>query len=175
MRCGLSRGIAGNAPTLVRLRGKGDRADCRRMKRTSEYSSPPIYTRRFLSGYTTAGDAYPGVRYAALSGASQFSVVYRISKSASDFSPGGGAITLNLSYHNRGATTAWWSIWMKKSERRRLVDALKDCGAANISLKQDGHYKLKLSHAGNKALVTIGSTPSDHRARNNMVSTIVES
>ena len=63
---------------------------------TSEYSSPPqIYTRRFLSGHTAAGDAHPGVRGGASSAKSQVPGVYRISKSASNYSPGsGGTITL---------------------------------------------------------------------------------
>jgi hypothetical protein len=61
---------------------------------------------------------------------------------------------------------------MKNSEIRRLLAALEACGAENISLKQNGHYKLKFSHGEEKALVTFGSTPSDRRSRKNMVSTI---
>jgi|ERR1017187_5450697 hypothetical protein len=72
---------------------------------TSEYSSPPIYTRRFLSGYTAAGDAYPAVWCGASSAKSQVPGVYRTSKSASNFSPGsGGTMSLILGYRNGGAT-----------------------------------------------------------------------
>ena len=62
---------------------------------------------------------------------------------------------------------------MKKSELRRLLVALQDCGAEDISLEKNGHYKLKFSHDGNKSrIITIASTPSDRRAWKNMVSTI---
>ena len=62
---------------------------------------------------------------------------------------------------------------MNESERRRLLAALKNVGAEEISLKKNGHYKLKFSNDGNKSrIITIASTPSDRRAWENMVSTI---
>jgi hypothetical protein len=61
---------------------------------------------------------------------------------------------------------------MKNSDIRRLLADLYNCGAENVSLKKNGHYKLKFSHGEEKALVTFGSTPSDRRARQNLASTI---
>jgi len=62
---------------------------------------------------------------------------------------------------------------MTKADKIKLVAALKGCGAEKVSLEQNGHYKLKFSNGENESrIITIASTPSDRRARKNMVSTI---
>jgi len=62
---------------------------------------------------------------------------------------------------------------MNNSERRHLLASLTDCGAEEVSLEKNGHYKLKFSKDGNKSrIIAIASTPSDRRAWKNMVSTI---
>jgi hypothetical protein len=61
---------------------------------------------------------------------------------------------------------------MNKTDTRRLIEDLKACGAENISLEKNGHYQLRFSHGEEKAFVVFGSTPSDRRSRQNMVSQI---
>ena len=53
-----------------------------------------------------------------------------------------------------------------------LERGLKLVGVTDLSIEIGKHIKVKFAHDGEKGMVTLSATPSDHRAKANAVATI---